>query len=307
MPLYGWLKSNLTDELTETFGSVEAFEDTYEFDLSHIFAGVVPYESDVVRNAQQNTTGDFEPADLLKLKMTDPTDIHAYEAVRLAVDHHKTQRGRFVYVQTPGVFEAHNGYFGIENQLAYLLMYPDELKRLYERLTEWVMEFASKCIESGVDMIHISDDWGAQNSMLFAPALWQELVFPHHKQVTDYVHSRGALVSLHSDGNVNQALDGIAELGYDVVHPYQESAGMDYDVYLEKYAGAFTVMGGIDIQRDLGFGDPERAISVIDRVLDTFHDRGLILCTTHFVQNHCTIDELVTVFDYIRTRLGAAS
>ena len=30
-PIYGWVRENLKDEISEQYGSVEAFEDNYEF------------------------------------------------------------------------------------------------------------------------------------------------------------------------------------------------------------------------------------------------------------------------------------
>ncbi len=39
IPIYGWVRKNLEDELTKAFGSVEAFEDHYELDYAHIFGG----------------------------------------------------------------------------------------------------------------------------------------------------------------------------------------------------------------------------------------------------------------------------
>jgi uroporphyrinogen decarboxylase len=39
-----------------------------------------------------------------------------------------------------------------------------------------------------------------------------------------------------------------------------------------------------------------------------FADGGLIFCTSHFVQNHCTIEELTlaydTVYDLVRMETG---
>ena len=40
-PVYGWLRANLEKEISEKFGSVENFEDKYEFDMAHIFGGIV--------------------------------------------------------------------------------------------------------------------------------------------------------------------------------------------------------------------------------------------------------------------------
>jgi uroporphyrinogen decarboxylase len=43
IPIYGWVRANLEEPISKVYGSVEAFEDHYEFDLSHIFGGPRPY------------------------------------------------------------------------------------------------------------------------------------------------------------------------------------------------------------------------------------------------------------------------
>jgi uroporphyrinogen decarboxylase len=148
-------------------------------------------------------------------------------------------------------------------------------------------------------MIHVSDDWGAQNSLMFSPEIWRELIFPYHKGVTDAVKQRGAFVSLHTDGNNMSVLDGIVELGYDVLHPFQESAGMDYGVYKSKYADKFVIMGGLDVQNTIGFGKLDNLKAQIERVIGMFKDGGMLFCTTHFVQDHCSIEELTFAYDLV--------
>ena len=39
VPIYGWVRANLEEPISKAFGSVEAFEDRYEFDLAHLFGG----------------------------------------------------------------------------------------------------------------------------------------------------------------------------------------------------------------------------------------------------------------------------
>jgi uroporphyrinogen decarboxylase len=106
-------------------------------------------------------------------------------------------------------------------------------------------------------------------------------------------------LSLHCDGNFDSVIDGVIDLGYDVVHPYQESAGMDLQKFKEKYIDSIVVMGGLDVQTTIGFGKLDFLKSEIERVMRMFADGGLLYCTTHFVQNHCTIDELTFAFDTI--------
>lgn len=299
IPVYSWVRANLEEPISKAFGSVEEFEDHYEFDFAHLFGGPATYHRDDIARLKDRNGGAIEPSTLLEIEMTDPDDQAGYDGLRAEIEHHKNGRGRFIYVQTPGIFEGHNGAFGIENHLMYLALYEDALHEVYARQTEWIIRFAMNCLDLGIDMIHVSDDWGAQVGLMFSPDLWRRLIFPYHKAICDAVRNRGGYVSLHSDGNVTDILDGIVELGFHVVHPYQESAGMDYNLYLSGYQDKFAVMGGLDVQTTIGFNDLPRLEREIRRVLHTFRERGMLFCTTHFIQNHCTIEELRFAYDLI--------
>ncbi len=297
-PIYGWVSANLTNELNEAYGSVAAFEDKYEFDMSHVFGGPGSFKGGVfdrLRAENEEMTPDLLVDEDF---FTDPDILEQYRNIRDAMAFHK-ERGRFCYVQTPGFFEQFNGVFGIENQLLYLAMYPDELDELYRRQAEWTVKFAGHCIDLGIDMVHISDDWGAQNDLMFSPKLWWEIIYPHMKRVVDYVHSRGCLCSLHSDGCVAKVTDGIGKLGLDCVHPWQESAGMSYDLYLQNYRDKFAILGGICIQTKLGLVGRDELEADIRRVFGLLRGKRWICCTTHFVQNHCSIGDLAFAYDLI--------
>jgi uroporphyrinogen decarboxylase len=299
IPIYGWVRENLQAPIAEAFGSVEAFEDRYEFDLAHIFGGPRPYPDRVLDERQHAGRATIEPETLLDVEMLDPNTESSYEPIIRQIEHYKEQRGRFVYMQTPGIFECLNEVFGIENHLCYLIQHEEALHRVYRRQAEWNRTFALNCLDLGVDMIHISDDWGAQRGPLFSPQMWRSLIFPYHKITCDAVKERGAFLSLHSDGDISLLLDGVAELGYDVVHPYQESAGMDYALFRDRYMDRMTIMGGLDVQTTIGFGLLDHLRAEIERVMTLFAEGGLLYCTTHFVQDHCTMEELTVAFDTI--------
>jgi uroporphyrinogen decarboxylase len=298
MPVYGWTTANLEQPINEAFGSVDAFEDRYEFDLVHLFGGPNPHPEQVTRQAEDSTAS-ILPQEYLDVPLNDPNDQDSYADLVELIAHHQGQRGRFVYVQTPGIFECLNGVFGIENHLMYLALYPDALLQVYQRQAEWNRAFAMNCIDLGVDMVHVSDDWGGQQGLLFRPKTWWKLIYPTHEVTCRAVQARGVPISMHSDGNINAVIDGIIQLGYQVVHPWQESAGMSLAHFKEHYSGAFTVMGGLDVQTTIGFGKIDFLKSEIERVIALGQDGGLIFCTTHFVQDHCSIEELVTAYDLV--------
>ena len=74
---------------------------------------------------------------------------------------------------------------------------------------------------------------------------------------------------------------------------------MDYGLYFAKYQDRFTIMGGLDVQTTIGFGDFDRLEADIERVVQAFSERSLLFCTSHFVQDHCSIEELVFAYDLV--------
>ncbi|MBR2413191.1 MAG: hypothetical protein IKB13_01705 [Clostridia bacterium] len=297
-PIYGWVSENLSREISEMFGSVAAFEDRYEFDAAHIFGGPWSFDGETFDRIRAEHD-ELSPDVLLDYDIfTSPDKMSDYDNIARSIEHHK-KRDRFCYVQTPGFFEHFNTVFGIEDQLLYLALYPEELGELYKRQAEWTLRFAEHCIDLGADMIHLSDDWGSQKDMLFSPKTWKELIAPNVKTVANFVHGKNRFVSLHSDGCIAKVTDGIADLGLDVLHPWQENAGMPLSMYLENYADRFGIMGGICVQSALGIMNREDLEKEIRRVFGLLKGKRWICCTSHFVQKHCTMDDLIFAYDLI--------
>ena len=298
-PIYGWVEANLKNEITEAFGSVAAFEDHYAFDMAHIFGGP-SFCNWQVRDRIRDSNEEFTPDLILDVPdfFGDVDDSEAYKGIADSIRFHK-ERGRFCYIQTNGFFEPYNEVFGIENQLLWLAMYPDELAELYARQAEWNIRFADHCIDLGADMIHISDDWGAQRSMMLSPDMWRELIKPHLSRVVKHVRSRGALCSLHSDGHIMPVVDELIEMGLNLVHPWQENAEMSLDVYLEKYSDKLAIMGGICVQSVLGIMNTEDMLADIRRVFGKLRGKRWVCCTSHFVTDRCTMSDLAAAFDLI--------
>jgi len=296
-PLYGWVRENLSEAISQSFGSVENFEDHYRFDLAHIFGGPSVWGKEF--KEVQASGVEITPEVLLQIPMKSPDNMSDYGGVVKALENHH-DRERFCYMQTNGIFEAMNGAFGIENHLLYMALYPDELVQVYERLADWNIRAAEHYIELGVDGVHVSDDWGAQNSLLFSRSMFEDMIFPYHKRMVSAYKKHDVLVSLHSDGCVTPVLDLIPDIGYDFIHPWQENAGMPYSLYLDNYSDKFGILGGVCVQSALGFGDLKRLEAEIRRVFSLLKGKRWACCTTHFVQNHCSIEELIFAFDLIR-------
>jgi uroporphyrinogen decarboxylase len=198
-----------------------------------------------------------------------------------------------VFVQTPGVFEAANGFLGLQQHLMEVALQPEKVIRLYERIALWAAHYAENCLDLGVDVIHISDDWGMNQALLFRPEVWWDLIYPTEKITCAAVKARGGLLSLHSDGYITPVLDGVLDLGFNVFHPCQLSAGMDPVVIKAQYGDRLTLYGGLDVRTTLGRGQPEAVEAEVRHLLRHLKPGGgYIFCTSHMVQPGTPLEEV---------------
>ena len=73
-PIYGWVRANLDDKISECYGSSDAFEDKYEFDMAHIFAEASPFNKPYVATFR-NEDGEVLPEDIVDKDFFNRNDI----------------------------------------------------------------------------------------------------------------------------------------------------------------------------------------------------------------------------------------
>ncbi len=308
-PIYLWVfnQPGVIDAIRAKHGTFEAFCDALDLDMTQSFPakGVLkrrpePGSEHALRDATYGWVYTMEAA--LEAELNDPDDATIYKPIQAEIEHHKGRRGRAVFVQTPGVFEAANGFIGLEQNLLEMALRPELCKQLYERIARWSARYAENCLELGVDVIHVSDDWGMNNALLFRPQAWWELIFPTEKIICDAVRKKGGLLSLHSDGDITSVLDGVVELGFRVFHPCQESAGMNPSEVKRVYRGRLGLYGGLDVRTVLGRGLPRAELAAeVRRVMASLQSGGgYIFCTSHMVQPGTPLEEVEFAYEVAR-------
>ncbi len=82
---------------------------------------------------------------------------------------------------------------------------------------------AEEFAKMGVDMILLGDDVGTQRGMLMHPDMWREWLKPRLKKIIDAGRkiNKNIFVYYHSDGNVEQIIPELIDVGVDVLNPVQ--------------------------------------------------------------------------------------
>ena len=283
-PLDCWLaQKQFLEMLERDYGSREQFMD--EFNIS-MTTGYVPYPNQFGHKFAVNELADIQLDDPLDPKWVTFTDWNydfmGYNVAQ-AVDLHKSQR--MVTAHLWGMVEGSSTFLGIENCWLNLGQSPNLMMPWFDRYADWLCGLVDNVAAAGVDMITLSDDWGSNQTMLFSPRMWRRLIRPYAERVVQHARSRGLYVILHSDGYIMQIMDDIVEMGYHILHPIQESSGMDPATVKEQYGDKIVIYGSLDVVDGLRVYDGEVLEQYItDRFSVYAPGGGFIFNTGHMVQ-----------------------
>lgn len=189
--------------------------------------------------------------------------------------------GRYVLVNWwYTFFERHWSLRGMENALFDFFDYPEEVHRLYSRLTDYYLRLMERAKnEIGADGFFLSDDLGSQKAPLVSPYIFEEFLKPYYIRLVEGAHKLGVHVWLHTCGNVTPFMEDFIEIGFDVIHPIQKRA-MDAEEITKKYGDRICILAGFDVQRVIPYGTEEDVRAEVRWLIDTYRrDDGRFMLT----------------------------
>ncbi len=137
---------------------------------------------------------------------------------------------------------------GMENVLMDLALNPKFADELLRGITDYIlgtMEILFDRFE--FDGIAVSDDYGAQSSMLMSPGAWRRFIRPRLTEVYESAKSHGRTVFHHSDGYIYPIIGDLIDIGCDILHPIQPEA-MDVFKLKREFGQYLTFSGGMRTQ-----------------------------------------------------------
>jgi len=144
---------------------------------------------------------------------------------------------------------------GFEDTLLDLGLYPDKVKALVKKLTDFAISRTKMYVElGGVHCISMYDDWGTQESMLVSPAQWREIFLDYYRQLFDVAHENNMFVYFHCCGAVGPIICDLIDAGVNIIN-FDQPRLHGIKELSDKYAGKITFCCPVDIQATLPKGD----------------------------------------------------
>jgi len=200
------------------------------------------------------------------------------------------------------IFETAWYMTGLENMLCLLLTEPELVNRLFEKVTDYYIGFFRKTLAAAkgrIDIVFTADDIGQQNGLMFSLPLWEELIKPHHVRLNKTLHEFGVKIMYHSDGAVMDAMDGLVDMGIDVLEAIQfDAKGMDPVKLKNGWGEKISFHGGISVQSTLPFGKPDDVRrEVRERISVMGKKGGYIIAPSHAIQGQTPPENIAAFFE----------
>lgn len=202
----------------------------------------------------------------------DPYNPHMMDFVRDTILH-RNDKYFILGSHHTALFERAWALRGFENSLMDLYANRNFAEELYDKITEFQIEIAKQFISEGIDGVRVGDDYGMQNGLLMKPDLWREIIKPRLGRIWEVYQKANIPVIHHTCGDVRSIMDDFIEMGLDVLHPVQPLA-MPITSIMEKYGNVLSFFGGIDTQRLLPFGTPDKVDESTKFCIDTLGAQG---------------------------------
>ena len=196
-----------------------------------------------------------EAKDLLKYKPPAPDASYRFDRLKEAIKRFKNKKA--IIVKLRDIFSQPRDLRGFENLLMDFLINPELVNDLMEISIDYFSALAEKAAELGVDVIHTGDDIADRRGPLVSPEVFEKIIYPKFKKITENFKSTGKPYIKHTDGNLNPILDLLVNSGIDVLDPIDPSAGMDIGEIKKTYGKIIGIKGNVDCAGVLQYGTPE--------------------------------------------------
>ncbi|MCU0487942.1 MAG: hypothetical protein MUE67_03205 [Anaerolineales bacterium] len=187
---------------------------------------------------------------------------------------------------------------GFEPFLMEMTLNEGYASELLDRITAIQLQLIQRFIDAGVDGGYFGDDYGAQQNMLFSPALWRRLVKPRLAQLFRPFTERGLPVLMHSDGQIQKILPDLVEIGLTALNPVQPEV-LDHTWLGSTYHKKLAFYGGISTQTVLPHGSPEDVRHAVGECIARLapHKTGLILAPSHRMMADIPVENVIALLE----------
>jgi len=244
-------------------------------------------------------------ADAREYRAPDPDAAHRLGVLPELVRRYKGRRAICFHHRAAFMWAAY--LMGIDNILAGLLIEPDTVSLLMDKVLEANMGVVRNAIRAGAEVIVLGDDYAHNSGPMMSPEVFDEFIKPRLARMTAMIHEEGGFCIKHSDGNIYPLLDSILETGPDGLNPIEPVAGMELSRVRELAGERLCLVGNIDCGHLLPHGTTEEVREAVRAAIaEVGAGGGFIVSSSNSIHSSCKPENLVAMVEAVR-KFGAVT
>jgi uroporphyrinogen decarboxylase len=171
---------------------------------------------------------------------------------------------------------------GFENFMVDMLQRSELANYLLDQLTTMLIENALILARAGVDILLLDDDVAMPNKLMVGPATWREYFKPRLARAINIAREESPelLVFYHSDGNFNELIPDLVDIGVNVINPVQPDC-MDAAAIKQEFGDRLALWGTVGSARLWDWGTPDQIRAEVRRCIETLGPDGLVLAPAY--------------------------
>lgn len=163
-------------------------------------------------------------------------------------------REKYVLLMVYGPHEANWRKHGFEATLMDYVLDPGFMADMSRAHVDLIIETLNVAQSYGIkpDGILFAEDLGINTGLMFSPQVYDQVLFPEHRRLGDYLHATDIHYFIHTDGDVRKLIPRLIDAGVQVLQPMEAKAGLDVRKLKLEYGDHLSFMGNIDVQKMSG-------------------------------------------------------
>lgn len=184
---------------------------------------------------------------------------------------------------------------GYENLLFDMEDEEPRLSELIHMVEQFNMGLTQRYCRLGVDVMGYAEDLGMQRGSMLSPQQFEKYILPSYKRMIRPAKEAGAMIHMHSDGDLHQLIDGILSVGVDIINLQDLVNGIDW--IRENLAGKYCIELDIDRQSVTVNGTPKDIDQLIRSEVQALGSRQGGLCMIYGLYPGTPIENAAAVMD----------
>ncbi len=194
----------------------------------------------------------------------------------------------------------HSWMVGTETFLMAMIEEPEWCKEVYKTYLDLDLKLFEKIYQSGYkfDEVTWPNDMGYKNNQFFSLQTFREIDKPFIQKAIDFGHEKGAVVRLHSCGDVKPFIPDLIGMGLDGLNPLEVKAGMTPKTLKKMYGDQLTFHGGINA---VLWDKPKEIIAEINDVVPVMKQNGgYIFASDHSIPENVSLEDFRGIINEVK-------